>query len=70
MHCYCDSLYCKVNYVDLKGKFHEMNDFFEGLKYQINIFCISADGFFTLEFASEPPPPPDWGQNYEAEFTL
>ncbi len=29
----------------LKGQYHEMNNFFGGLKNQISNFCIGADGF-------------------------
>jgi hypothetical protein len=29
----------------LEGQCHKMTDFFEGLKNQISIFCICADGF-------------------------
>ncbi len=40
-------LSCKARHVGegLKGQCHEMNIFFEGLKYQISNFCIGADGF-------------------------
>ncbi len=32
-------------HASLKGQCHEMNNFFEGLKYQISTFRIGADGF-------------------------
>jgi hypothetical protein len=34
----------------LKGQCHEMNNFFEGLKNQISIFCTCADGFYFFGF--------------------
>jgi hypothetical protein len=34
----------------LKGQYHEISNFFEGLKNQINTFCICADGLLFFCF--------------------